>query len=270
MISPQKMLDAVVSIGEKISTPKKTSWIGTGFIVSKRKEDDRKNFSYYLITNKHVVKDLSSIIIRFNIASEEINDDYEIILEDKNRIKLYSEHWDNNADVIAHEINPYTLFNEKTIWQAFNLDDQALTLEQMNNQGLQEGSLIYVLGFPMGLVNFIKTPIFRLGCISRIRDAYILRDFNPTYYIDAQSFPGNSGGPIISRQDITLINNETTFINSYLIGIVSGHYPYRDKLYSGQTGEMRMVLEENSGIAVVHPVDRIKEVVELEFHRVHG
>ena len=29
-----------------------------------------------------------------------------------------------------------------------------------------------------------------------------------------------------------------------------------------------MIMEENSGLTIVHPVDRIKEVVELEWARV--
>lgn len=32
----------------------------------------------------------------------------------------------------------------------------------------------------------------------------------------------------------------------------------------------RMVQEENSGLTIVHPVDRIKEVVELEWQRIEN
>ena len=34
-----------------------------------------------------------------------------------------------------------------------------------------------------------------------------------------------------------------------------------------QTGRERMLQEENSGLTIVHPVDRIKEVVEMEWRR---
>lgn len=53
-----------------------------------------------------------------------------------------------------------------------------------------------------------------------------------------------------------------------LIGILSAYIPYRETLYSRQTGRDRMIMEENSGLTIVHPVDRIKEVVELEWARV--
>ena len=53
-----------------------------------------------------------------------------------------------------------------------------------------------------------------------------------------------------------------------LIGILSAYIPYRETLYSRQTGRDRMIQEENSGLTIVHPVDRIKEVVELEWARI--
>lgn len=52
-----------------------------------------------------------------------------------------------------------------------------------------------------------------------------------------------------------------------LIGILSAYVPYQELLYSKQTDRVRMIQEENSGLTVVHPVDRIKEVVELEWKR---
>ena len=55
-----------------------------------------------------------------------------------------------------------------------------------------------------------------------------------------------------------------------LIGIVSAYIPYRENLMSTQTGRIRMVNEENSGLTVVFPVDDIKEVVELERTRSTG
>ena len=53
-----------------------------------------------------------------------------------------------------------------------------------------------------------------------------------------------------------------------LVGILSAYIPYKETLYSRQTGRDRMIMEENSGLTIVHPVDRIKEVVELEWARV--
>lgn len=268
MITPQNMLDAVVSIGIRIpnSDP---FWTGTGFIVSQKIGGSDNNLRYYLITNKHVVKRYKKIVIRFNLKGEPPDKDYDILLIDENGNKWYSEHPDENSDVIACEINTYSFIEDKTIWLSFDLDQQALTLEQMEKKYLHEGSLVYALGFPMGIVDFKNTPIFRLGCISRIRDAYALKHEHPTFLVDAQTFPGNSGGPIINKQEIIIENGKPMIIDSHLVGILSNYISYHDLLYSKQTDRIKMDLEENSGITIVHPVDRIKEVVELEYKRLH-
>lgn len=44
-------------------------------------------------------------------------------------------------------------------------------------------------------------------------------------------------------------------------------YWYRDILISQQTQETKMVQTENSGLTIVYPVDRIKEVVLLDWNR---
>lgn len=64
------------------------------------------------------------------------------------------------------------------------------------------------------------------------------------------------------------INGTPSNTSANLIGILSAYIPYRETLYSKQTGRDRMVQEENSGLTIVHPVDRIKEVVELEWERI--
>ena len=89
----------------------------------------------------------------------------------------------------------------------------------------------------------------------------------PIVLIDAQTFPGNSGGPIISRPEPLSIMGTPSNNSSNLIGILSAYLPYKDVLISQQTGEVQMVQTENSGLTVVHPVDRIKEVVEMEWQR---
>ena len=106
-----------------------------------------------------------------------------------------------------------------------------------------------------------------MGCVSRIQDAFLLQKSNPIFLIDAQTFPGNSGGPIISRPEQMSIVGTPTNSCANLIGILSAYLPYKDVLISQQTGEVQMVQTENSGLTVVHPVDRIKEVVEMEWQR---
>lgn len=266
---PAAFMNAVVALGIDTVNGGKT-WIGTGFLVGRKELEHPELSTVYLITNKHVVFKQAKIYVRFNSLGDVFVRDYPINLIDDKGAKLFSEHPNTKTDVIALQITPGTLINDKSIWGAFDLQDNSLTLEMMKQTGIEEGNLVYALGFPLGIVDIIKAPICRLGCISRISDAFIRQKEFPEYLVDAEAFPGNSGGPIINRPEFISVEGTPTNATANLIGIVSGYLPYRETLYSRQTGNDRMIQEENSGLTIVHPVDRIKEVVELEWSRVNG
>ena len=73
-------------------------------------------------------------------------------------------------------------------------------------------------------------------------------------------FPGNSGGPVIAKP--TMYSYVETRVHPKLIGMVSAYVPYREIARSEQTGETVAVLTENSGLAVVVPIDKVNEAVE--------
>ncbi len=266
-IIPDFFLNAVVALGIDGTTSEKR-WIGTGFIVGRKEVDDPSFSTHYIITNKHVIDQKTHIYVRFNSLGDALVKDYRINLHNHTGAPLFSAHPHAETDVIAIQICPQTLINDKSIWGSFDLADHALTLEQMKTTGVTEGNLVYALGFPLGKVDVIKAPICRLGCISRVMDAFIKQKENPTFLVDAQVFPGNSGGPIVSRPEYLSIEGTPCNGSANLIGILSEYIPYQETLYSRQTGKARMIQEENSGLTVVHPVDRIIEVVELEWERI--
>ena len=267
-IIPKIFMESVVAIG--IDIPKKPRhWLGTGFIVGKKEKNDPKLSTFYLITNKHVVEHQTKIYVRFNALEGDFIKDYPIELYREEQ-PLFSSHPNPQTDIIALQIAPQTLINDKSVWGFFDLEDHALTLQQMKQTDVMEGSLVYALGFPMNLVETIKAPICRIGCISRIQDAFIkaASGESPTFFVDIQAFPGNSGGPVISRPETLAIEGTKTNSKANLIGILSAYLPYQDTLISQQTGQAIMIREENSGLTIVHPVNRIKEVVELEYNRI--
>ena len=268
-IIPDFFLNAVVAIGVDQSKDEK-HWIGTGFIVGRKETDNPTLSTHYIVTNKHVIKNQKYVYVRFNSLGGSLVKDYRIDLYDEDGKQLFTPHPHEKTDVIALQILPQTLINDKSIWGSFDLEDHALTLDRMKTTGVQEGSLVYALGFPMDLVDPIKVPICRLGCVSRVSDAFLLKKKKPVFLVDAQTFPGNSGGPIISRPEYISIDGTPNNTSANLIGILSAYIPYRETLYSGQTGNARMIQEENSGLTVVHPVERIQEVVELEWQRIEA
>ena len=267
-VIPNFYKEATVAIGIK----KKNTliWVATGFLVGRFEGLDSNNeerYTIYLITNKHVVKDLDRIEIQYNYGNATKNISVELI--DSSSKKYYSDHPRNDVDVIAMRINLDDVINNGIQLWFFSLKDNALNLQKMKDTGVGDGCLTYVLGFPVGITqsiisNILKEPICRIGCIAKIEHLYHQSNTDSVYLIDSNLFPGNSGGPVINRPESFALNGTSSNSSTCLIGIVGAYLPYQETLYSRQTNRDRMIMEENSGLAVVYPVDYILEVVEIE------
>lgn len=266
---PKHFINAVVAIGiqQQLNGHMERLWIGTGFLTQMQEPSNSQVSTIYLITNKHVLNGKNTVYLRFNCISATIVKDYEIQLVDGLGRKTYTEHPDPNVDIIAMQLNPQCLINDKSIWGAINISTESLDLNTMQMTGIDEGCPVYALGFPMNLVGEFKTPICRMGCISRVTDAFLQPERVKYFLVDAQTFPGNSGGPIISKSENILIEGTANFLPPSLIGVLSAYIPYSDILISQQTQEVKMVQTENSGLTIVYPVDRIKEVVLLDWNK---
>ncbi|MFH2117152.1 MAG: serine protease [Bacillota bacterium] len=265
---PAFFMDSVVSIGIDVTVDNKCvrHCIGTGFLLAKMIDKDKGYI--FLITNRHVFGENKRIFVRFNSERNPTTKDFHIDLYSPEGKKLFSEHQDPKIDIVSVKIDTNILINQKFKFGSYRINENTLSLAEMNKNGLGEGSLIYVLGFPMNLVDIaINSPICRLGCISRIRDAYASASAN-SYIIDSQIFPGNSGGPVINRLELTTLQGTANITTTNLIGIVHSYIPYQDSLQSVQTGRIVSTTQENSGLALVHPVDRILETVNEELKRV--
>lgn len=273
-IIPQQYKDATTIIGVKDMNGKPV-WVATGFMVGRFEGNDsqgNERYSIYLITNKHVVKNFTDIEVQYNLNNNAIN--LSLTLSN-NGVKLYSEHNNQDIDVVAISVDINQAVQNGININFFSLKDNALTLANMKTTGVCDGAFSYVLGFPVGIDNrlvdnILKDPICRLGCIAKIEHLYHSTKNENIYFIDSNIFPGNSGGPIINRPEIVSLNGTNSNSSSKLIGIVSGHLQYREILYSRQTQRDRMITEENSGLAVVFPVDFINETVEIERTRSTG
>lgn len=76
---------AAIGIGDD---PSKRSWIGTGFVfgdlITLDVPDDQKRWRVWLITNKHVIKDLKAVYVKFNSAVDPHSKDYAVPLVARN------------------------------------------------------------------------------------------------------------------------------------------------------------------------------------------
>ena len=257
---PKFYMEAVVSIGVRIGNG--INWIGTGFFVVKPLGEDI--FQPLMITNRHVLMGNDNVVIRLKDQAGILRVlDMPLIVEGR---ELFSYHKELNIDIAAVLINGSYITENNLQFSAFNIEEHSLNSSDLVKQGGNEGSYVYMLGFPMGLVNVdSNTPICRGGCIARIDEKEI--QMTKQFLLDIQNFPGNSGSPIITKPEMIGLGNEPVLGRSVLIGIVHGYIPYEEKLINAQTKKIVEVRSENSGIAVVNPVEYIKEVVEMEMDR---
>jgi S1-C subfamily serine protease len=151
----------------------------------------------------------------------------------------------------------------------FESDRHVALVEKLKEIGLTEGDFVYALGFPMGIVGGESSAVIvRGGTIARIRDALVRA--NTEFLVDAFVFPGNSGGPVVSKPEAMSIKGTKAQKAGYLIGVVRSYVPYADVAVSQQTQKPRVVFEENSGLAAVHPIDFVVEAVMQDFKALHS
>ena len=208
-----------------------------------------KTYEIFLVTNRHVFEGLDSAFVRFNPEADAPARDYELKLLEGGKVKWHA-HPDPDVDVAVIPINARFLRQQDIQFNYFRSDEH-----------LADRATALKLGFPMGLVGKERScGIVRSGCIARIRDA--LAASSKELLIDAPIFPGNSGGPVVTKPEEVAIQGTKAVGSAYLIGMVTSYVPYRDVAVSAQTGAVRIVFEENSGLASVLPMDYVVEAIQ--------
>lgn len=179
----------------------------------------------------------------------------------------YALHDMEEVDIAVLCINAQYILDNKLEFPYINIDTNAMSTTELRENGAEEGSIVYMLGFPMKLVNVSSNrPLSRIGCIARMSESQIQEQHN--ILVDIQNFPGNSGSPIITRPEFMHIEGTESLTKSVLVGIVHSYIRYQESLINNQTKEVVEIRSENSGIANVHPVEYIREIIDKIYPRI--
>lgn len=258
-IIPQVYLNSVVSIGVR-DDAKMLHWIGTGFFVGRDAVEEGKVFPL-LVTNRHVFKGKDVVIIRMQKKDSEelVEVDFPLVNSDKS--PRYTLHDMPDVDIAVLPINAQYILDHNLQFPYIHIDENAMSSLELREHGAEEGSIVYMLGFPMGLVNVSSNlPISRMGCIARMSETQIKEQHN--ILVDIQNFPGNSGSPIITRPEFVSVGGSPSLQKSVLVGIVHSYIQYQESLINSQTKQIVEIRSENSGIANVHPVEYIRDIID--------
>jgi S1-C subfamily serine protease len=259
---PPFFLDCVVAIG--FDQPNQTrQYTATGFLFGKlvNQKGDYKEYSIYLVTNKHVFLNNRKAWLRFNPEGNEPAQEFDLLLVGEKNEKKWLEHENQSIDLAIIQLSAPFLLKRGISFGYFRSDQNVLTRDGSLKLGLSEGDSVFVLGFPMGLVGEKRNyVIVRQGAIARIKDS--LGGTSKDFLIDTTVLPGNSGGPVITKPEFVSIQGTQSISTAYLIGIVRSYVAYQDIAISSQTKRPRIVFEENSGLASVIPIDFVVEILD--------
>jgi len=221
---------------------------GTGFLI-------QVDHVFYIVTAKHVVENnFANMFIFLNSKNFGVN--FKPIAAILNDGFSWKKHKDNKVDIA---ILPFPVTqNDKAQFVPNNLFIQ-------NSSDIQELMDLFFLSFQPGINDIandgVINPVIRKGSIARI-------NADKTFFMDGFAFPGNSGSPVFLLPSPVRINGGNVQIGGpieiKLAGIIGAYVPYRDEAVSRQTGEVRSILTENTGLALVHSTVLLKEIIESD------
>ena len=221
------------------------SFFGTGFLIE-------VDHVFYLVTAKHVAERLSpesgkieDVVAGLNLKNGQ--GVLQSISQTQIRLKV---NWifHPTADVAALPFSLSPEYNVRTIpIERFAPEDAYSELQD-----------VFFVSFQPSLQGSDHiTPILRRGMISLISGDKV--------YLDAFVFPGNSGSPVFSRPSaMTFVPNGVFAGDAYgcmLLGVVGSYLPYRDEAISRQTQQVRIVFEENTGLAEIVPMSALRTLI---------
>ena len=260
---PASFVDSVVAIG---SHPKggNATWGASGFLYASLKGKVASNNTYttFLVTNRHVFDELKdpTACIRINPKGAGPAKEFAITLADPGGGPFHFGHPNANVDVAAMPVDMHIPEKQGISAALIKSDSDISTISALATDGVAEGNLVYVLGFPMSLVGLERnTVIVRLGCIASMQET--LTNPHLPMLIDAPIFPGNSGGPVVLRGEPLAITGTKPQMRSTVIGVAASYLTYEDVACSLQTGKPRVSFTENSGLSLVFSMDCVAEAV---------
>lgn len=265
-ILPPEYLNAVAVLCMSPSD-QRDAFVATGFLYGYHmgSSGDQSMYRLALVTNRHVIRDVESLFVRLNRSSTSDSRIYQLPDGSSRGPRGWTTHPDDDCDVAVCLLGASQLQHDEIEFHFFRREQQ-LTIEQARSLPVSEGDGVFVLGFPLGMAEGQrKHPIVRQGVVARIRDW--LEDAGRTILIDASVFPGNSGGPVVTRPEVASLEGTTANNQALLLGMVASYVPYPSGVATRPVVGRQLISYENSGLAHVVPVDVIHEAVELAIAR---
>lgn len=268
---PPAYLNSVISIGVEKKNEKDElifKSLATGFLIGKpvgeKNGEGKQSYKLFVVTNRHVFYNdktkqyVKEVLFRFNTTDNKSHHFKVSLLNTKDK-PIWSMHENEKIDLAVLPINA-NVITEANIDFYFFRENDLLFAKDFSSKNISTGDGLFVLGFPMSISGKAKNfVIVRRGIIARV-DEEVLED--GFYYIDASTYPGNSGGPVVIKPEIVAIQGTRSNSSAGLIGVISSGETYSDVAVSQQTGEAKVIFTEQTGLVRVVPIELIYEIVD--------
>jgi hypothetical protein len=241
---------------------------GTGFLVEL--ESEAGWLHHYVVSNIHVVRN-GCTTLRINTEDGGVS-----------HVEIPESAWVDHPDGDDISVGPID-DDIPSDWTVTPLDWENLcpTPERMEELNVGIGDEVVMLGRFSGHSGRQQNqPLARFGSLAMMDDEKV-RDGRgmliDAFLVEMRSIPGFSGSPVFitigagswrgvygeAGAQMMPFFSETTG----LLGIDTGHKPITNTVLdktTGQAAEPPMVVEQNSGVAIVSPYYKIRELLEGE------
>lgn len=261
---PTYFLDSVAAIGVP-GEGDAIRYVATAFLVghpASARASGKASYWTFVVTNRHVVDRDRQLWIRFRPPEPDRPATPFRVPAGESSPDPWVLHPDPGIDLAVMPLDAVGIPSESQPNRFLTLDRYATTREELRSRECSEGNKVFILGFPMGIAGASQNDVVvRHGIIARIRDWYDGR--SKAFLVDSSIYPGNSGGPVVLKPVLWSASHRSKIIRPRLLGLVAAYLPYQDVATSRQTGRIRLVSEENSGLAQVVPIDAVVELTSI-------
>lgn len=239
--------------------------LGTGFWVAVPARNKAETMFSYIVTAKHVVENKGCVFARLNLTSPDQPSGFANIdlASGNHRPILHS----NPAVDIA--VIPFAPPEDAGVdFKVIQKDMFALS-DYRRDQSVSEGDEVFFTGLMPQVYGKLKnTPVVRYGRIALVTDEPFATDQGEAeyLYVEANSYPGNSGSPVFLRFGPTRKAGTITLGGDriMLLGVMHG-YLHQGRLLDQvdvATASKTLAFLENINIAMVCPVDYLAEILD--------
>jgi hypothetical protein len=244
--------------------------IGTAFIIGFPVPGMDNQFVPLVVTAKHVVGDQEKVYGRFTSQEGKAPGLVEYDLKSLRASGDLWEHKDSGVDIVVFRTPHFA----QAKYEPVPLDLIA-SKEIYISQKIQSTDRVV---FPGLLINFLGSaknyPVTRNGSIALISDEPVPMKYKvgskeiltkqEIILIDGIAVPGASGSPVFLWPGPRIQGDSFTLgTKPYILGVLHGFYPALPReIYEVNTSGTSMFFSENSGIAIVFPSWRLREIVE--------